>query len=157
MKYTIYTDGSCRGNGQNENNGGWAFLILDENEEEFLRDSGGFLSTTNNRMELMAMANGLEKATTFCPDFSEFEVYTDSAYIHNCYEQKWYKNWLRNGWINSSKEPVKNRDLWERIIPYFDDENFSFYKVKAHSNNFYNNQIDKMAVKAAQKAEEVEK
>lgn len=149
MKYIIYCDGSCRGNGTETANGGWAYVILEEDETEFLHNSGGSISTTNNRMELTAMIKALEATATYCSDLAEFEIYTDSAYIYNCYVQKWYKNWQRNGWVNSAKKPVKNRDLWERIIPYFNDERYDFIKVKGHSNDTYNNLVDRMAVRAA--------
>lgn len=151
MKYIIYCDGSCQSNGQESANGGWAYIILEEDENEFTRASGGSISTTNNRMELTAMIKALEASTNFCSDCADFEIYTDSAYIYNCYVQNWYKNWQRNGWTNSSKQPVKNRDLWERLIPYFNDERYEFFKVKGHANDQYNNLVDKLAVKAAKK------
>ena len=65
-------------------------------------------------------------------------VYTDSAYLANCVKQKWYNKWLVNGWINSKKEPVANKNLWKSLIPFFEAENIEFVKVKGHAGNKYN-------------------
>ena len=146
-KFRIYTDGSCRGNGNENAKGGWAYVIIKENGEIVDSQTGFKKDTTNNRMELTALAKALEASTNISNTI--FEVYTDSAYIHNCYTQKWYEKWLENGWINSSKQPVKNKELWEYIIPYFNNEKYSFNKVKGHSTDKYNNMVDKKAVKAA--------
>jgi ribonuclease HI len=78
----------------------------------------------------------------------EIVVYSDSAYVINCYKQKWYKKWQVNGWINSKKQPVANKELWEQLIPYFENPFFSFEKVAGHADNKYNNLVDEMAVKA---------
>ena len=146
-KFRIYTDGSCRGNGKENADGGWAYVIINANDRIIADQMGFEENATNNRMELTALAKALEASTEIYGAI--FEVYTDSAYIHNCYTQKWYKKWLENGWINSSKQPVKNKELWEYIIPYFNNEKYSFNKVKGHSTDEYNNIVDRMAVKAA--------
>ena len=88
-----------------------------------------------------------------CPN-DQIAVYTDSAYLHNCYTQKWYRNWKLNGWKNAKKQPVANQDLWEKLIPYFDNSQIDFIKVKGHADNFYNNIVDEMAQKASMKAKE---
>lgn len=76
-------------------------------------------------------------------------IYSDSAYIINCITQKWYKKWQTNGWRNSKKEPVANRELWERLIPYFENPRFSFEKVKGHSGEKdWNDYVDRLAVEA---------
>lgn len=151
--FTIYTDGSCKGNGTKATIGGWAYIILDEEENLYAYDSKGLPNTTNNRMELTAIIEALKYIHMNNIEPIICDIYTDSAYIHNCYAKKWYKNWQRNGWINSSKVPVKNKDLWKKLIPFFDNPNFHFNKVKGHSHNEnihqkWNNIVDKMAVKA---------
>lgn len=150
MKIKVYTDGSCRGNGGINARGGWGFVIFDE-EGNFLKEgSGASFNTTNNKMEMTAVIEAinwieenLEKDTNF------YEIYTDSAYIHNCMTQRWYINWRNNNWKNSKKEPVKNRELWEQIIPYFTKINFTFRKVKGHAGIPENEYVDKLATTAA--------
>ena len=85
--------------------------------------------------------------------FDEVVVRTDSAYIHNCYSQKWYIGWEKNGWKNSKKEPVKNKELWEILIQAFKNPNISFEKVKGHEDDLWNNFCDKLAVESAEKGE----
>lgn len=153
--YKIYTDGSCLGNGKDTAHGGWAYLIVDDTERIYAKDSSYEKDTTNNRMEMTAIIKGIKEAKEI--GFLTFEVCTDSAYVHNCITQKWYEGWIKNDWINSTKKPVKNKDLWEQLIPYFKDENITFSKVKGHSTNKYNNEVDKMAVFAAKLSKEKNK
>lgn len=158
MTYTIYTDGSCKGNGKSNNAGGYAFIILypDENSDKLnikLKYSQGEKNTTNNRMELSAIISAFKHfyfySTSPCP----VELYTDSAYFHNCYTQKWWKNWVKNGWKNSKKEPVKNKDLWEKLIPYMNNSLITFKKVKGHNGDYWNEKVDSMAQAAAEAIE----
>ena len=131
-KYIIYTDGSTRANGQADAVGGWAFVILKEGEGMYSA-AGHEFGSTNQRMELTAAINALDYvAEDLCP-FDEVEVITDSAYLHNCYKQGWFRNWQMNGWKNSKKQDVANRDLWEKLIPYFESSNITFTKTKGHS------------------------
>jgi ribonuclease HI len=149
-KISIYTDGSCKNNGKKDAVGGWAYSVLLNGEGKF-EDSGAELDTTNNKMELMAVIKGLEKITPlFHTSNCKLEIFTDSAYIHNCYANKWYENWQKNGWKNSKKEPVKNKELWEKLIPYFKNPDISFFKVKGHANNEMNNRVDYLAQSAAE-------
>ena len=149
-KLIIYTDGSCLGNGRTENCGGYAFIILNEDEEIISKFSKQELNTTNNRMEMKAVITGITEAIN-CLNSNDFiiEVYTDSAYIHNCRTQRWYKSWKNNGWKNSKKEPVKNKDLWEILSFFFEDKRFIFNKVKGHAGNKFNELVDTMAVAAS--------
>lgn len=149
-KLIIYTDGSCLGNGRTENCGGYAFIILNENEEIISKFSKQELNTTNNRMEMKAVITGITEAINYL-NSNDFiiEVYTDSAYIHNCRTQRWYKSWKNNGWKNSKKEPVKNKDLWEILSFFFEDKRFIFNKVKGHAGNKFNELVDTMAVAAS--------
>lgn len=148
--FEIYCDGSCKNNGKENAYGGWAFIIFENNEPIFW-NSGRELNTTNQRMELRAAIESIEavKNQKGFTVFSVCNIHTDSAYLHNCKNQNWYKNWEKNGWLNSKKRPVANKDLWEKLIPYFEYSNFNFFKVKAHSDNDFNNLVDIMAQKAA--------
>lgn len=150
MNYKIYCDGATSNNGYENARGGWAYLILDENDIEIYRFKEGVPSATNNQMELLAAINGLLYLHSI-RDISKQDkitVYTDSAYLANCVKQKWYSKWLVNGWINSKKEPVANKNLWKSLIPFFEAENIEFVKVKGHAGNKYNEIVDKMAVSA---------
>ena len=153
--FKIYTDGSTKGNGKNFSFGGWAYAIYNEDGKLVSSNSGAEHQTTNNRMELTAIINAIKEIESY--DLSEIamiEIYTDSAYIHNCYKDRWYINWKKNGWVNSKKEPVKNKDLWEILIPYFDKDMFLFGKVKGHANSKENNYVDELAVAASTKIQQ---
>lgn len=142
--YILYTDGSCKGNGKSNSAGAWAYILLD-GENEICKESKAYNNTTNNKMELMAVIEGIKAVLERNEDFFDCRIFTDSAYIHNCYKQKWYIAWQRNNWINSKKEPVKNRELWEELIPYFEDIRFNFLKVKGHNGDIYNEMVDTLA------------
>lgn len=140
----FYTDGATSNNGKENAVGGWAFVGLDERGKLIYGDSGSVDEPTNNICELIAVLMACQ-----CANKEEKNIiYSDSAYIVNCYKDKWYKNWEKNNWKNSKKKPVANKFLWTQIIPYFENENFSFEKVEGHKDNFWNNIVDKMAVEA---------
>ena len=103
---TIYTDGACSGN---PGPGGWAALLRMGDKEREL--SGAEAHTTNQRMEIRGALEGLRSLHR--P--RRVGVYSDSAYVVNCFRDKWYERWLRNGWKSSQKKPVENRDLWEAL------------------------------------------
>lgn len=147
--YKIYVDGSCKGNGKKNAIGGWCFLILDENDKFVKSVCSNQLNTTNNRMEMIAVIEALGMVEDLELD-GDIEIYTDSSYIHSCLSQKWYVNWQNNGWVNSSKQPVKNKDLWLQLIPYFENEKYSFHKVKGHAGHKFNEYVDTYAQKAAE-------
>ena len=150
MKFEIYCDGSTRGNGQENAVGAWAWLAH-ENGKIFCKDCKAEKNTTNQRMELTAAAEALKKIyIEYVTPFDKVIVYTDSAYLYNCYTQKWYKNWQANGWKNAKKQPVANRDLWERLIKYFEYPEVEFVKVKGHAGDFYNEIVDSMAQSASE-------
>lgn len=142
--YTIYTDGATSGNGYENAKGGWAFIILDEQERIIRKGVGYVENATNNICELLAVINACE----YVEQDKDYTIYSDSAYVINCYKQKWYKKWQLNGWRNTKRQPVANKELWERLIVYFDKPNFHFEKVAGHADNKYNNLVDKMAVEA---------
>jgi ribonuclease HI len=148
----VYTDGACSQGAFMPWPGGWAILIL-VNGQKVLAAHDGKLHTTNNEMELTAFLEGLilvEKELKPSAD-SLIVVHTDSAYIHNCFEQKWYKKWIVNNWTTSTKEPVKNKELWIKIFNIVARLKPAIKKVKAHSNNEFNNYVDMLAVEAKEK------
>ncbi len=135
----IYTDGACSGN---PGKGGWgAILIYGDTKKEI---SGASKITTNNQMELTAPIEALKLLKRPC----KVKLYSDSAYLINAFQQKWLNNWQKNGWLTASKEPVKNKDLWEQLYNFNKIHTIEWIKVKGHSDNVYNNRCDEMAVNA---------
>ena len=135
-KVTIYTDGACSGN---PGPGGWGTILMYKDIKKEI--SGGSENTTNNVMELTAVIEGLKMLKFPC----EVKIYSDSAYVVNAFTQKWIYGWLKNGWKNSSKEPVKNKELWEELYNLTKIHEVEFIKVKGHSDNEYNNRCDELA------------
>ncbi|RJX39675.1 ribonuclease HI [Paenibacillus pinisoli] len=135
----IYTDGACSGN---PGPGGWgAILFYGIHKKEL---SGGVKATTNNRMEIQAVIEGLKLLKEPC----RVQVYSDSAYVVNCFQKGWIHGWLRNGWKNSKKEPVENQDLWKQLWELMKLHTVEYIKVKGHSDNEFNNRCDELAREA---------
>lgn len=145
----IYTDGSAK----KMKVGGWAYIFVDaKNSTAIRKNNGNEAPTTNQRMELLAAANALEDVFQLKEHRDKMiTLFSDSAYLINCYLQEWWKNWQNNGWRNAKKQPVANQDLWLRIIPYFTLTRFDFQKVKGHANVYWNNECDELAQAAADK------
>lgn len=138
----VYTDGACSGN---PGPGGWAALLFfGENKKEL---SGGEKNTTNNRMEIQAVIEALKALKEPC----KVKVHSDSAYVVNCFQQGWYKSWMKNGWKNSKKQPVENQDLWKELLRLMETHQVEYIKVKGHADNEYNNRCDELAVAATPK------
>ncbi len=137
----IYTDGSCPKN-DGKHPGGWAAVIIVDGIQNEI--SGGQQKTTNNRMEMQAAISGLE----FLTEKSEVEIFSDSAYLINCFLKGWYKNWQKNGWLNSQGNTVENKDLWETLLDLSNKHTITWTKVKGHSDNVLNNRCDELAGKA---------
>lgn len=138
----LYTDGACSGN---PGPGGYgAILIYNMVEKEV---SGGEKNTTNNKMEITAVLEGLKLLKEPC----NVTVYSDSAYVVNSIEKGWIYNWRKNNWIKSDKSKVKNIELWEELLRLMSIHNVNFIKVKGHSDNEYNNRCDKLAVEESRK------
>ena len=123
----IYTDGACSGNQFDTNIGGWGAILEYGSRTKELY--GGEKNTTNNRMELIAVISALEALTK--KDYA-IRIFSDSSYIMNCLRQKWYENWMSNGWKTAGKKPVENKDLWERLLAFITEYDFRFYLVKGH-------------------------
>ena len=142
---TIYTDGACSGN---PGPGGWAAILMAGGAKKEL--SGGEADTTNNRMELMAVIEGLRALKRPC----KVDIYSDSAYVVNAFGQNWLDKWTRNGWKNSAKAEVANSDLWKELLSLTTMHNVTFHKVKGHADNEFNNRCDELAVKEWKKISE---
>ena len=151
IPYKIYTDGSQKGNGRENMFGGWGFIISYDGNI-IHQGSGAEQGATNQRMELQAVIEGIRNAQAYTKNrpSATYEIYSDSAYIINCYNDKWYVNWEKNGWRNSKKEDVRNADQWAQIIPYFKNKRYTFHKVKGHTDNELNNKVDRLAQEAAE-------
>lgn len=132
----IYTDGACSGN---PGPGGWGSILMYKNSVKEI--SGALENTTNNIMELTAVIEALKMLKCKC----NVKVHSDSAYVINAFNQKWIEGWLKNGWKNASKAPVKNKELWEELYRLSKEQEVKFIKVKGHSDNEYNNRCDEMA------------
>lgn len=135
----IYTDGACSGN---PGPGGWGSILMYKGNTKEI--SGGKKDTTNNVMELTAVIEALKLLKFKC----KVSLYSDSAYVVNAFNQKWIYGWLKNGWKNASKEPVKNKELWQELYELTKIHDVTFIKVKGHSDNEYNNRCDEMAREA---------
>lgn len=142
-KIIIYTDGACSNNQSSDNVGGYGAVLKYKNHMKEI--FGGSKNTTNNIMELTGMIEALKLVKS---NNIPVEVYSDSAYIVNCFKQKWYVKWKANGWKNSKKEPVKNKELWEILIGLVESfENIDIFKVKGHNGIELNEKADELANK----------
>lgn len=147
MSLRLYTDGACSRNGQEGAIGGWAFVIVDSENNIIDSGNGRAENTTNQQMELTAIIEGLSALVKL--SFFTAEIFSDSAYCINAINDGWIDRWLRNGWLTSKKEPVKNQELWRALYElYANDERLSFTKVKGHSGDKWNDYVDSIAVNA---------
>ena len=136
----IHTDGACLGN---PGPGGYAAVWeADDGPREL---SGGRKLTTNNRMELLAAIVALEALET--P--TKVVLVTDSRYVHDAIEKRWLAGWQKRGWVNAEKKPVKNQDLWRRLIPLLARHSVSFRWVRGHTGHADNERCDVLAKQAA--------
>lgn len=138
----LYTDGACSGN---PGPGGWGALLLWQGKEKEM--TGGSPDTTNNRMEMMAVIEGLKALKKPC----HVKIHSDSALIVNTFKKGWIQNWIKRGWKKSDKKPVENRDLWEKMLKAMEPHTIEWIKVKGHADNMLNNRVDRLAVAASQK------
>ena len=140
-KVILYTDGACSGN---PGLGGWGAILIYNGKEKIL--SGGEENTTNNRMEMMAVIKGLKALKQNC----EVDVYSDSAYVVNTFQNGWIDTWQNNGW-RTSKGDVLNIDLWQELLNLLQKHNVIWHKVKGHSTDENNNRCDALARKEIEK------
>jgi len=141
----LYTDGACAGN---PGPGGWAWAVAPEGTPAGF---GGERQSTNQRMEIRA---ALEAMRAFVGQ--PITIVSDSTYVVNCINKKWYVNWQRNGWKNSAKQPVANQDLWKPMVDLYDARLHTFRWVKGHSGNRMNDLVDQLAVAASKGPFDVE-
>ena len=146
QKVTIFTDGAARGNPDGP--GGYGAILQYVDREGTLHErelSRGYEKTTNNRMEMMAVIAALEALKHPCL----VDLYTDSQYVVNAFEKGWIRNWKKNGWKTASKEPVKNKELWERMLEAASPHTLTFHWVKGHAGHPENERCDRLATQAA--------
>ncbi|NNF54723.1 MAG: hypothetical protein HKN03_09815 [Acidimicrobiales bacterium] len=140
----VYTDGACSGN---PGPGGWAWVTRGG-----AGGSGSEPDTTNQRMEVRAVLEALRENP------GPVHIYSDSAYVVNCFNDRWYEGWLKRGWKNSQKKPVANRDLWEPLLeealPRIENGDLKFFWVKGHSGDEMNDRADALAVAALEQHKE---
>jgi ribonuclease HI len=147
--YTLVTDGACSGNGTDAARGGWAAILTAPDGRETVL-TGGEIPTTNNRMELTAALEGLREA----PEGSLVDLVTDSSYVANAILKGWLDGWQRRGWRTASKQPVANRDLWERmILELRRHRTVRPILVRGHAGHEANERADRLAQQAAADAE----
>lgn len=142
-KMNLYADGSAHAGTRN---GGWAFVITDCNNESLCENSGAATDTTNNRMELQGVLEGLKK---FDPSVAEVSITSDSAYVVNCFLAGWYTKWRRNGW-RTGEGQVKNRDIWEQLINIVETFRIpiKWIHIRGHQGNKWNERCDVLAGEA---------
>lgn len=142
----IYTDGAARGNPDGPGGYGTVLQYMDGQGQLHEKTmSGGYVKTTNNRMELMAAIAGLEALKRPC----EVELYSDSKYLTDAFNQRWIDNWVRNNWKRGKSGPVKNIDLWKRLLEAKKPHHVTFYWVKGHAGHPQNERCDVLATSAA--------
>lgn len=138
----IYTDGACSGN---PGPGGWGTILKFGPHEKEL--SGGAAKTTNNRMELTAVIQGLSALKEAC----SVTIYTDSKYVADAVTKGWAKSWKKNGWRKADKKPALNADLWDILLHLLEEHRTRFVWVKGHDGHAYNERCDALAVAQSQK------
>ena len=142
----LYSDGAARGNPDGPGGYGTILQFVDNNGELHEREySQGYTRTTNNRMELMGVITGIEALTRPC----RVNVFSDSKYITDAFNRHWVDSWLKKNWINSQHKPVKNPDLWKRLLKAMEPHEVHFNWVKGHNGHPLNERCDKLATSAA--------
>jgi ribonuclease HI len=143
---TLYTDGACSGN---PGVGGYGAVLIYNGFAKQI--SGAEAETTNNRMELYAVICGLQSLKEKC----QVEIYSDSAYTVNGFNNGWVYSWAKNGWKKADGKQVLNVDLWQRLLDLTQQHQVTFNKVKGHADNKYNNICDKLATDAIKNFKQV--
>ena len=145
-KVTIYTDGAARGNPDGPGGYGAVLEYVDTKGELHVKEiSAGYKKTTNNRMELMGVIRALECLNGPC----EIALYSDSKYLVDAFNKQWVDNWMKKGWKKSDKQPVKNIDLWKKLLELKQPHQMAFHWVKGHDGHPQNERCDELATAAA--------
>ena len=137
---TIYSDGACLGN---PGPGGYGTVLLAGDHRREL--SAGYRRTTNNRMELMGAIAGFEALKRPCT----VTLWSDSQYVINAFAKDWINGWQKRGWRTAGKEPVKNQDLWQRLLRAIEPHDVTWQWVRGHDGNVENERCDQLAMAAA--------
>lgn len=146
MHVDIYTDGAARGNPDGPGGYGSVIEYVDPKGTLHTKElSQGYVKTTNNRMELMAVIAALEALNRPC----DVDLYSDSQYVVNAFNQHWIEGWLKKGWKRGKNEPVKNVDLWKRLLAAKEIHQVTFHWVKGHDGHPQNERCDELATSAA--------
>lgn len=146
MEVNVYTDGAARGNPDGPGGYGTVLEYIDSKGTKHIREySGGYKKTTNNRMELMAAIIGLEALTKPC----QVNLYSDSQYVVKAFNEHWIEGWMKKGWKRGKNEPVKNVDLWKRLVAAKEPHMVKFIWVKGHAGHPQNERCDELATTAA--------
>lgn len=141
-KVEMFTDGACSGN---PGPGGWGTILRCNGTEKEM--SGGEGNTTNNRMELLAVINGLSALNRKC----DVTIYTDSQYVVNGITKGWAESWKKNGWRKKDKKPALNADLWDTLLTLLAEHKYSFVWLKGHDGHPENERCDALAVAESKK------
>ena len=143
---TIYTDGACKGN---PGAGGYGTILVYNKFEKEL--SGGFVETTNNRMELTAAIVGLQALNEPC----DVTLYSDSKYLVDSVTKEWVYSWKKKGWKKANGKAALNVDLWQKLLELISIHNVEFVWVQGHTGHEYNERCDALAVSSAEKAQKL--
>lgn len=143
----IYTDGACD---PNPGTGGWAAILIHPDSGKKVEISGGEKNSTNNRMELTAVIEALSRLKEPCT----VRLVTDSEYVKNAFTQHWLSNWQKKGWKTSDRKPVKNQDLWMKLLELTRTHQVEWKWVRGHAMDTYNNRCDELAVAARRRIAE---
>lgn len=141
----MYTDGACSGN---PGAGGYGTILRHKDSTGFVHEkelTAGYKVTTNNRMELLAVITGLEALKKPC----RVKICSDSKYFIDAFEQKWIENWKKNNWRTAAKKPVKNVDLWLRLLKAMENHDIELIWVKGHNGHEFNERCDRLAVNSS--------
>lgn len=145
-KVKIFTDGAARGNPEGPGGYGSILAFLDQKGELHTKEiSAGYQKTTNNRMELMAVIRGIEALNKPC----EVEIYSDSKYVVDAFNQKWILSWQKKNWKRADNKPVKNIDLWKYLLKVMEPHHVTYIWVKGHDGHEWNERCDYLATTAA--------
>ena len=138
-----FTDGGCRGNGKSDAIGAYGVQLnfTDENNVTHTKElCKAFKGVTNNQMELQAVIECLKALNQPC----KVILMTDSKYVCNAINEKWLQGWIKKGWVNSSKQPVKNKEQWQELVPLLEKHEVQFFWVRGHADNQGNQRADEL-------------
>ncbi len=146
MRVEIYSDGSARGNPDGPGGYGTILRYVDSKGEVHEKElSAGYDKTTNNRMELMGAIVGLEALNKPC----DVEMFSDSKYVISAFNEHWVDNWIKKGWKTAGNKPVKNVELWKRLLKAAEPHGIRWNWVKGHAGHAENERCDSLATTAA--------